>query len=152
MLALAGTAHARFSDFGYSPNEAIRYVKESLRGSPRHYTGHNPAGSWAVYLLLAGVLVTCVTGIVALGAMFGMGPWLLPLTPPTTDFMREAHEWLAWALLALIAGFGVTAAAVLAALSSGAPVRMAAAANTEAIVFIFPPWRGPVMNRGQERL
>ena len=70
----AGTAHARFSDFGYSPREAIRYVKDSLSGSPPHYTGHNPAGSWSVYLLLAGVILTCVTGIVAIGAMFDIGP------------------------------------------------------------------------------
>jgi cytochrome b len=98
----AGTAHARFSDFRFGPREALRYVVESMKGSPRHYTGHNPAGSWSVYLLLAGVLATCVTGIVAIGAMFAMGPLPLPLSPGIADLMRESHEWLAWALLAVI--------------------------------------------------
>jgi cytochrome b len=98
----AGTAHARFSDFGYSPIEAIRYVKDSLTGSPAHYTGHNPAGSWSVYLLLAGVALTCVTGIAALAAMFDIGPVPVALAPPLADFLRESHEWLAWALLAVI--------------------------------------------------
>jgi cytochrome b len=98
----AGTVHARFSDFGYSPPEAIRYVRDSLRGSPRHYTGHNPAGSWSVYFLLAGLALTCITGIVAIGAMFDIGPVSVALAPPVADFLRESHEWLAWALLAVI--------------------------------------------------
>jgi cytochrome b len=97
-----GTVHARFSDFAYSPRDALGYLRDTLRGSPRHYTGHNPAGSWAVYLLLAGVAATCVTGAAAIGAMFSIGPILLPLTPQSTDALRETHEWLAWALLALI--------------------------------------------------
>jgi cytochrome b len=98
----AGTAHARFSDFRYGPRDALRYVADSLKGAPRHYTGHNPAGSWAVYLLLAGVLLTCLTGIVAIGAMFAIGPVALPLSPRVTEVLRESHEWLAWALLAVI--------------------------------------------------
>jgi len=97
-----GTAHSRFSDFRYGPREALRYVADSLKGSPRHYTGHNPAGSWSVYLLLTGVALTCLTGVVAIGAMFAMGPSALALSPRATDFVRESHEWLAWALLAVI--------------------------------------------------
>lgn len=99
----AGTAHARFANFAYGPRAAMRYVGDSLKGSPRHYTGHNPAGSWSVYLLLAGIVVVCVTGAVAIGAMFGIGPVHLRLPPAAADALREAHEWLAWALLAVIA-------------------------------------------------
>jgi hypothetical protein len=74
-----------------------------MRGRARHYTGHNPAGSWSVYLLLAGVLAVCVTGVVAIGSMFGMGPLAIDLAPGAIDALREAHEWLAWILLAVIA-------------------------------------------------
>jgi cytochrome b len=98
-----GTRHARFADFAYSPRTALAYIADSLRGAPRHYTGHNPAGSWSVYLLLAGVLLACVTGILAIGAMFGLGPVPLAFAPAATDLLREAHEWLAWGLLAVIA-------------------------------------------------
>lgn len=98
----AGTTHARFSSFRYGPRETLRYIAASLRGKPSGHTGHNPAGSWSVYLLLAGVLATCVTGIVALSAMFGMGPIEVALAAPAADAMREVHEWLAWILLAVI--------------------------------------------------
>jgi cytochrome b len=98
-----GTAHARFSDFRFGPREALRYLADSLKGSPSHYTGHNPAGSWSVYLLLAGLLIACVTGVVAIAAMFGMGPLPVVLAAPFTDVIRESHEWIAWALLAVIA-------------------------------------------------
>ena len=99
----AGTRHARFSDFTYSPRAALGYLADSVRGRARHYTGHNPAGSWSVYLLLAGVFLVCATGVVAIGSMFGMGPLAAPLPPATIDALREAHEWLAWILLAVIA-------------------------------------------------
>jgi len=98
-----GTRHARFADFQYGPRAAFEYVAALLKGVPRHYTGHNPAGSWSVYLLLAGVLLTGVTGVVAIGAMFAMGPLPIALEPATTNLVREIHEWLAWALLAVIA-------------------------------------------------
>lgn len=97
-----GTRHARFSDFAYSPASALAYLRELIRGTPRHYTGHNPAGSWSVYGLLAGIGLVGLTGIVAIGAMFAMGPLPDLVTAPTGDLAREVHEWLAWALLWLI--------------------------------------------------
>lgn len=99
----AGTRHARFSDFTYSPRAALGYLNDSLRGRARHYTGHNPAGSWSVYMLLAGVFAVCATGVVAIGSMFGMGPFRAPLSPAAIDALRESHEWIAWILLAVIA-------------------------------------------------
>jgi cytochrome b len=98
-----GTRHARFSDFLYGPRAAAEYLAASLKGSPPHYTGHNPAGSWSVYLWLAGVLLTCVTGIIAIGAMFPMRPMVVALGAAAANLVRELHEWLAWALLAVIA-------------------------------------------------
>ena len=110
-----GTAHARFSDFRYGSREALGYIAASLKGSPRHYTGHNPAGSWSVYLLLAGVLIVCLTGVIAIAAMFSMGPLQVELPAPVTDAVRESHEWIAWALLAVIAAHiaGAIASSVL---------------------------------------
>jgi cytochrome b len=98
----AGTRHARFADFKYSPRAALDYLADSMRGRALHYTGHNPAGSWSVYLLLAGVFLVSVTGVVAIGTMFGMAPVPVALSPAAIDTVREAHEWLAWILLAMI--------------------------------------------------
>jgi cytochrome b len=103
MWGFAGTRHARFADFAYPPRAAFTYLADSLRGRARHYTGHNPAGSWSVYLLLAGVFLVCATGVIAIGSMFGMGPLPVVLAPAAIDTLREAHEWLAWILLAVIA-------------------------------------------------
>jgi hypothetical protein len=65
--------------------------------------------------LLAGVLATCVTGVVALAAMFGAGPVPVAIAPAPADAVRETHEWLAWGLLAVIVAhiLGAIASSVL---------------------------------------
>jgi cytochrome b len=57
-----GTRYARFKSFRYTPRQAWLYLSELARGRASHYTGHNPAGSWAIYGLLALGLATGVTG------------------------------------------------------------------------------------------
>lgn len=57
-----GTRYARFASFRYTPREAWRYLQGLLRGRVAHFTGHNPAGSWAIYGLLALGLATGVSG------------------------------------------------------------------------------------------
>jgi cytochrome b len=98
-----GTRHARFADFRYSPRQAWLYLREAWRGAPRHFTGHNPAGSWAVYALLALIGANVLSGLLALAGMHGLGP--VPFTLPfsTTDAARAWHEALAWSLLGLVA-------------------------------------------------
>jgi cytochrome b len=100
-----GPRHARFSSFAYSPRAALAYLRDASRGTPRHFTGHNPAGSWAVYALLALLALACLSGIVAIAGMFGLGP-LAAAAPSarTADLAREVHEWTAWMMLAVIAG------------------------------------------------
>ncbi len=54
---LIGTRYARFRSFLYGPASVWAYVKSLLTLHPQHYVGHNPAGSWAIWLiLLLGVL------------------------------------------------------------------------------------------------
>ena len=97
-----GSRHARFRDFAYSPAAALAYVGDAMRGRARHYTGHNPAGSWAVYLLLASIAATCVTGLVAIAAMHGLGPLApMPASDEAARLAWDAHEMLAWLVLAL---------------------------------------------------
>jgi cytochrome b len=97
-----GSRHARFASFAYSPAAAVAYVRDALRGEPHHYTGHNPAGSWAVYGLLALVGLAALSGVLAIGALYGEGP----VPPSSFAFADQAlrwHEILAWAVLVLVA-------------------------------------------------
>lgn len=61
-----GTRYARFSSFVFKPGEIIAYLLSLFKAKPKHYLGHNPAGSVAVWLLLSIGLFICVTGVMAL--------------------------------------------------------------------------------------
>lgn len=61
-----GTRYARFSSFFFRPSEIVNYLLSLFKGKPRHYLGHNPAGSVSVWLLLSLGLFICVTGVMAL--------------------------------------------------------------------------------------
>jgi len=93
--------HARFSSFAYSPGAALQYLRGALAGRPRHYTGHNPAGSFAVFGLLALIAAVTITGVFAIGGMHGDGPLAGVPGFAAADMAREWHEWLAWAVLVL---------------------------------------------------
>jgi cytochrome b len=93
-----GSRHARFASFAYSPRAALVYLRDALRGTPRHYTGHNPAGSWAVYGLLGLIAAATLSGVFAIGALHGEGP--VPTAPfGVADASLAWHEILAWAVL-----------------------------------------------------
>lgn len=62
LWGFAGTRHARFDDFVRSPAAARTYLKGLIARTPQHHTGHNPAGGWAIVLLLALTLVTAAAG------------------------------------------------------------------------------------------
>jgi Ni,Fe-hydrogenase I cytochrome b subunit len=60
-----------------------------VAGRPEHHVGHNPAGSLAIYALLALAVATALTGFAALAD--GSGEWL-----------SELHESVANAMLAVV--------------------------------------------------
>lgn len=90
LWGLVGSTHSRFRDFAYSPMEAIRYLRDLATGRARDYDGHNPAGSWAIYGLLAVAAATATTGWLQYNGMGG-------------EALEDAHEVLANAWLALVA-------------------------------------------------
>lgn len=86
---LVGTRHARFADFAYGPRAVAAYLR-SLRGpQPLHYSGHNPAGSWAIYALLACGLGIGLSGLARYNAIGG-------------EAFEEVHEVLGNVALALV--------------------------------------------------
>jgi cytochrome b len=68
-----GPRHARFTDFIYPPADILAYLAGLIKGRPRHYIGHNPAGGAMVCTLLAILLLTTLAGLKTLGAD-GKGP------------------------------------------------------------------------------
>jgi len=97
-----GTRWARFASFPLSISSAAHYLRELLRGRVIHYTGHNPAGSWAIHGLLAAAAILVGTGIVALGAEHAQGPLAGAFSYEAGDSAHLAHQWLAYGLLGLV--------------------------------------------------
>ena len=94
---LVGSRYARFRSFLFSPRELLQYLRSLATRSPRHYLGHNPAGSLAILLLLGLGVATAATGYATYSDMGG-------------EWLAELHEAFAFAMLAVV---GVHIAGVL---------------------------------------
>ncbi len=71
---IIGSRYARFSNFVYSPSAVIHYLKGFVAiGKDKKYTGHNPAGSWMVIIMLISLILTGYSGLQVYGAE-GHGP------------------------------------------------------------------------------
>ncbi len=83
-----GSPFARFSEFVRSPVVTFQYVAQIIRGHPKRYIGHNPAGAAMVLALLAMVAITSISG------------WAIAVA--TEDWLEEFHEIAANVTLLLI--------------------------------------------------
>ena len=97
---VVGSRYARFSSFLYSPIAAIKYLLETLQSKAERHVGHNPAGSWAIYLMLVLGVGISVSG--------------LPLLTSGEQY-EEIHEALSYGALAVVVLHiaGVIAASLL---------------------------------------
>lgn len=90
-----GTTHARFTDFIYSPDKVLLYLKDVFACRAPRYIGHNPAGGAMIVLLLICLLLTTVSGMAYYGADAWQGP-LAGLMRQTDEFwieiLEETHE------------------------------------------------------------
>ena len=85
-----GTRYARFGSFLFGPGEVVAYVKSLVKRKPAHYVGHNPAGSVAIWLLLALGFASGVSGVMVYQELGG-------------DVLEELHEVSSYAMLAVVA-------------------------------------------------
>ena len=69
-----GTKYARFSNFVRAPKDIIRYFKSFLKGSPKHYLGHNPLGGAMIIALLISLFMVSYTGLKLYAVEEGLGP------------------------------------------------------------------------------
>ncbi len=84
-----GSRYARFVDFVRGPAAVRDYVVSLLRLQPEHHVGHNPAGGWAIMLLLGLAILTGVTGWAIYNEVGG-------------HWLEEVHEALAAMMLAVV--------------------------------------------------
>jgi cytochrome b len=99
-----GSAHARFSDFTYSPSSIRRFIADTMFLRAKRYIGHNPAGGAMVFLLLISLLLTVFSGLGVYGAE-GDGPLAFMLAgsgETIEDIFEEIHEFFANFTLLLV--------------------------------------------------
>jgi cytochrome b len=86
---LIGTRYARFSSFPIAPRRIVQYIKSLFTRAPQHHIGHNPAGSLAIYALLALALLVGASGYAAYNEIGG-------------EALAELHDGVASAMLGLV--------------------------------------------------
>jgi cytochrome b len=84
-----GTRYARFVDFVRGPTALKEYAASLLKLEPEHHVGHNPAGGWAIVLLLA------------LGILTGLAGWA-NYNDLGGNLLEELHEGLAATMLTVV--------------------------------------------------
>jgi cytochrome b len=87
----AGSKHARFMSFIYSPAKILSFLRDSVFLRARRYLGHNPAGGAMVIALLMGVSSSVVSGYMMTTDRF----WGF-------DWVRNLHETSVYLTLALV--------------------------------------------------
>ena len=84
-----GSRYARFVDFVRGPRAVKNYAAGLLKLEPAHHVGHNPAGGWAIVLLLG------------LGILTGLSGWA-NYNDIGGEFIEELHEGLAVTMLTVV--------------------------------------------------
>jgi len=97
-----GGRYARFRAFAYRPGVALDYLLASLRGNARRHLGHNPAGAWAIFLMLVLGLVISLSGLLVLGGEERHGPLAGMTGFAASGMFHTLHEWGAWVMAVLV--------------------------------------------------
>jgi cytochrome b len=84
-----GSRYARFRSFIFKPGEIVEYITSLIKGNSKRYVGHNPAGSIAIFVLLALGIAIGATGIMLMQDSGG-------------DTFEEMHELFSNAMLAVV--------------------------------------------------
>lgn len=84
-----GTRYAQFRSFLFKPAETVGYLASMVKGKPKHYVGHNPAGSLAVFALLGLGIASGVSGVLLFQDVGG-------------EALEEIHELASYGMLAVV--------------------------------------------------
>ena len=100
-----GSEYARFRAFIFPIGEAFAYLRSMLKGNPKHYYGHNPAGALMVFTMFGLLAVIFASGLLTLGTIDFEGPlvFLANRVSDNASYMfRHLHELLPPVALGLV--------------------------------------------------
>ncbi len=100
-----GGEYARFRSFIFPVSEAIAYMRSMLKGNPKHYFGHNPAGALMVFTMFGLLALIFVSGLLTLGTIDFEGPLVFlanRVSDDTSYVFRHLHEFLPEIALVLV--------------------------------------------------
>lgn len=100
---MVGSETARFTHFIASPKKAVQHCKRMVRREPDTGIGHNAAGGWMVLLIIALLLIQCLTGVIINNDIANEGGWTEMIPASVADAISSSHAWLWDVLLAAIA-------------------------------------------------
>lgn len=89
LWGLVGTRYARFAQFVRGPGAVLRYLQALRSPRPEHHLGHNPAGAWAIVLILLAGSVLTASGWATYNDLGG-------------EWLEELHEVLGNGMLLLV--------------------------------------------------
>ncbi|WP_168927416.1 cytochrome b/b6 domain-containing protein [Nitrincola alkalilacustris] len=91
---IIGSHYSRFGQFSYSPITTLTYLRQLLSNRAPTYMGHNPLGSWMVYLLLLLSATQAGLGLFASDDIFIEGPLARSVDSDTVRLMTSWHKTL----------------------------------------------------------
>ncbi|MFZ2161129.1 MAG: cytochrome b/b6 domain-containing protein [Sideroxyarcus sp.] len=100
-----GNEYARFRAFTFPVGETLEYLRAMLKGNPKHYYGHNPAGALMVFTMIGLLVAIFVTGLLTLGTIDFEGPLVFlanRVSDETSYVFRHLHEFLTHVALGLV--------------------------------------------------
>ncbi len=100
---VVGSHYARFREFSYAPKEVLAYLRSLLGSGIKHYIGHNPAGAWAIFVLITFGLLLSVSGVIVLGGEEQQGLLAGKISFDQSALFRTLHELIAWTMVGLVA-------------------------------------------------
>jgi len=95
-----GIIGARFYHFAWAA--VWHYLKTLFTQQRQHFLGHNPAGSWAVFIILGLGLIVSFTGLLTLGGEERHGPFAGMISFALGDSFHWWHNVTAWLMLGLV--------------------------------------------------
>lgn len=100
-----GSEYARFRAFIFPIREALEYLGSMLKGNPKHYYGHNPAGALMVFTMFGLLAVIFVSGLLTLGTIDFEGPLVFlanQVSDESSYAFRHLHKFLPNVALGLV--------------------------------------------------
>jgi cytochrome b len=97
-----GTGYSRLSTLLRNASQLRSFLPALWRLKPPHYAGHNPAGSVMILALVVSLIILVISGFLVEGGEEKLGPLAGVTWFSTGALAHIVHEWLAYALVAMI--------------------------------------------------